>query len=146
MLTILQAMAKEEGWGVPGARPTLNLNPLNLMYGPEAIEFGAIDNQDGMSMFPDAATGMTAARRWLSVPAKWGYDAILAVCTGGIIRYAHEPVPGRKLIGGYLGATLAEVIYRFAPPKQNNSAEYLITVCQLTGMLPSTILSESNLG
>ena len=137
MLTILQAMAREEGWGVLGARPTRNNNPLNLIYCPEAIEFGAIDNQDGMSVFPDAATGMTAARRWLSVPAKWAYDAIL---------YAHEPVPGRKLIGGYLGATLAEVIYRFAPPTENNSAEYLITVCQLTGYLPSTILSESNLG
>jgi hypothetical protein len=37
-------------------------------------------------------------------------------------------------VGGYLGATLAQVIYRFAPPNENDTAAYLSYVEAATGI------------
>ena len=125
-MTILQAMARMEGWGVANARPTVNNNPLDLMYGPEAIAFGATGTDGRFAIFPDAETGWNAGRRWLSVPAR--FDAI------------------GNLVGGYLGATLEQVINRFAPPSENDSSEYASNVSLWSGVALTDVVTESNLG
>ncbi|HUD74121.1 MAG TPA: hypothetical protein VMQ76_03540 [Terracidiphilus sp.] len=126
MLTILQAIARREGYGVPGARPTRNNNPGDLMAGPESAEFGAIGNDGPYAIFPDAETGWMALRRWLSVGAKFD---------------AHG-----TLVRGYMGATIQQVIYRFAPPSENDSARYVADVCEWTGLTPDTVLTSELLG
>ena len=150
MMTVLQAMANQEGFGVPRAIPTLANNPLDLIYCDESIHFGAIGQHlhaDGtpsgfaqFSSVDDPHTGgWQAGRRWLSVPAHFAYNDKL---------YANEPVPGRKLVGGYMGAQIAEIINRFCPPSQkgNNVPAYVHAVCQNSGVTPQTILTAANLG
>ena len=51
MLTILQAMAEVEGYGTPGAIPTVANNPLDLIYCDEAIHFGSVGNYRGFAQF-----------------------------------------------------------------------------------------------
>lgn len=132
MLTILQAMAEVEGFGVVGAIPTVACNPLDLIYCDEAIHFGATGNYKGFAQFStvdDPNTGgWQAGRRWLSVPAHFDGHG--------------------NLVGGYMGATLEQVINRFCPPTQkgNNTPAYISAVCQKTGLSPQTILTASNLG
>lgn len=125
-MTILQAMARQEGFGVPGARPTVNNNPLDLEFGPEASEFGATGTDGRFAIFPDAETGWNAGRRWLSVPAR--FDA------------------NRNLVGGYMGATIEQAINRFAPPVENETSAYVQNVCKWTGLTPTTILTPQLLG
>ena len=126
MLTVLQAFGKEEGFG--GAedgkpnRPTRNNNPLDLTYCSETIHFGASGGDPRFAVFPDIDTGWNAGRRWLSVPAKFDGSG--------------------DLVGGYLGATLKQVVFRFAPPNENNSQAYLDGVCASTGLTPETVLTS----
>ena len=57
---LIEAMAKQEGFGVPGARPTKNNNPGDLQYGPFARTHGAIGTDGRFAIFPDVATGYSA--------------------------------------------------------------------------------------
>lgn len=123
---LLDAMAIREGFYVPHSRPQRNNNPLDLKYGPEAIRFGATHGDPRFAVFPDLATGWVAAARWLKVPAKFK---------------AVGDDPHGELVGGYLGATLSQVIHRFAPPNENNTSAYLDFVCIATGLTPFTLLT-----
>lgn len=124
-MTLLQAIAKREGYGQPGNRPTRNNNPGDLEFCKESEAFGADHGDPTFAVFLNSQDGWTALRRWLSVPAHF------------------EPVEGggRKLVAGYMGATLAEAITRFAPPSNNNTAAYIADVCTWTGLEPETILT-----
>ena len=51
-----------------------------------------------------------------------------------------------NLIAGYLGATLEQVINRFAPPNENNSNEYVSNVSLWTGVKPKDVVTKENLG
>ncbi len=125
-LTILQAMGKMEGFGVLGSRPTKNNNPLDLTYCSESVSFGATGTDGRFAVFPDEETGWNAGRRWLSIPAKFDVHG--------------------NLIAGYLGATLEQVINRFAPPNENNSNEYVSNVSLWTGVKPKDVVTKENLG
>ena len=124
---VLEAMAHQEGFfsSDPSARPRRNNNPLDLMWGPEAKEFGATGGDPRFAVFQTVADGWNAGRRWLSVPAKFD--------TNG------------NLVGGYLGATFAQFIHRFAPPNENNTAAYVAYVCEQTGYSEDTVLTEAML-
>lgn len=128
-MTFLQAVAKREGFGNPGNRPTRNNNPGDLDFCKETKAFGADHGDPTFAVFLNAQDGWQALRRWLSVPAHF------------------EPSPGggHKLVAGYLGATLAEVITRFAPPSENNTAAYIEDVCSMTGLTPTTIITPEHL-
>jgi hypothetical protein len=143
-------MSEVEGYGQAAAIPTLANNPLDLIYCDESIHFGAIVRYCHPNGIPtdfakfatvdDPTTGgWQAARRWLSVPAHFATDPTL---------YLAEPVPGRKLVGGYMGATIAEVINRFCPGSQkgNDPGAYINAVCQKTGLTPQTVLTPRLLG
>lgn len=132
-MTVLEAWAHEEGWYELGSRPRRNNNPGDLIWGPEAEAFGATHGDvvsthlgsykgyAGFAVFPDAKTGWRALVRWLAVSAKFDHAG--------------------DLIGGYLGATIQKAIFRFAPPKQNNSAAYVAGVCQNAHVTPDTVLT-----
>jgi hypothetical protein len=125
MKSLLEAMATEEGFYLSGSRPARNNNPLDLTYCDESIHFGATGTDGRFAIFPSIHIGFSAGARWLSVTAH--FDA------------------AGNLIGGYLGATLKQVIYRFAPPSDNNSVRYLENVCEMTGYSPSTVLTSEML-
>lgn len=64
-MTLIQAMAKQEGFGVPGTRPTRNHNPGDLEYHQFAKDNGAIGTDGRYAIFPDDATGFGAMRTLL---------------------------------------------------------------------------------
>ena len=126
-MTVIEAIARMEGFGVPGALPTINHSPGDLIYGPEAVSFGAIAQHGRFAVFPDDETGWNALRRWLSVPAK--FDA------------------KGNLVGGYLGATIEQAINRFAPPSDGNKTSvYVSNVFSWCNLQPSSILTKELLG
>lgn len=121
MKLLLEAMAEMEGYYINGSRPRRNKNPLDLEWGNESQRFGATKGDPRFAVFERDLTGWVAAARWLSVPARFS--------------------PEGALIGGYLGATLSQVIFRFAPSVENDSHHYLDFVCQHTGLTPETVLT-----
>jgi len=125
-MTVIEAIAKQEGFGVPGAIPTICHNPGDLIYGPEAVHFGAIAAHGRFAVFPDDETGWHALRKWLSMPAQFDKNG--------------------QLTHGYLGAILQQVIDRFAPPVENDSVGYLDFVMKATGLSADTILTLEVLG
>jgi hypothetical protein len=152
-MTWLQAQSVGEGYYndalevIEGGRPARNSNPLDLRWSTEAEAFGATHGDitvlngykgfGGFAVFPDARTGFRAAQRWLSVPAK----------------FHQGPVPGlyldpngTTLVGGYLGATIAQVCYRFTPPSDGNNTEsYIAGNCSRSGIPRTAILTEAML-
>jgi hypothetical protein len=136
-MLLLEAIAHEEGFTVQGSRPSRNFNPGDLIYGPESVAFGAVSSDGHFAIFPDIATGWNALRRWLMVPAR--------LVNHEIPGYFFDP-NGTTLVGGYQGATLAQVIYRFAPPGDNNdSAGYLAYVSEQTGIPTTAKVTEDML-
>ena len=121
-MNLLESFSVSEGFPVAGSRSQRNNNPGDLIWGDEAKAFGATHGDPVFAVFPDAATGWKALQRWLSVPAKFDHDG--------------------NLEGGYQGATLSQVINRFAPPSENNTAAYISGVCERTGLTPETIVTE----
>ena len=131
--TLVQAFAHSEGYydteeqckaagqSFPN-RPQRNCNPLDLVYCSESERFGAIKSDGRFAVFPDAATGWLAGRRWLLVPAKFDGEG--------------------NLVGGYCGATLRQIINRFAPPNENDSDRYLEDVATLTSIGPDQVVTE----
>lgn len=126
-MLFLEACAHMEGFfnSNPNERPIRNNNPLDLTYNSETIRFGAIKGDPRFAVFPDVKTGWDAGRRWLSIPARFNDQ--------------------RELIGGYLGADIKSVIFRFAPANENNSQEYTDYVCQQTGFKETDILTKEML-
>lgn len=131
-MTLLQAIAKMEGFYVTGARPQRNNNPGDLAGGSESESFGATHSDGRYAVFPDARTGWNALRRWLSVPARFSPTQAVPMQPHG---------PSGYLVSGYMGATLEQVIFRFSPPNENNTQLYINTVCNDTELPPETILT-----
>ncbi len=132
MLTFMEAIAQMEGYNTPGTRPARNFNPGDIEYGPFAEAHGATGTDGRFAIFPDSATGYAAMRALLTEPAKWLWEDTA---------YQDQPVPGRKLEEGYLGATLWEVLNKWAPPVENNVSAYLHGVCEMTSLTPETVLT-----
>jgi hypothetical protein len=133
-MLLLEAFAHQEGFysaKIPINRPRRNNNPLDLEYGLEAISFGAIKGDPRFAIFKDISSGWYAAKLWLSVPARF-------------VRL--NPNDGRPpsfngyLVGGYLGATMEQVVYRFAPPNENDTNAYLNYICSAVGVSTTTVL------
>jgi hypothetical protein len=124
-MTFLQAIAREEGFEVEGSRPQRNNNPGDLVFCAESERFGATHGDPRFAVFPDAETGWEALRHWLSLPAEF---------------------EDGKLVAGYLGATVEQIVNRFAPPVENNSSAYVANVCGWANVTPATIITSENLG
>jgi hypothetical protein len=63
--TLLQAIAREEGYYVPGSRPARNFNPGDLEWRPWMVRFGATGGDPRFAIFPSAEEGFAAARHLL---------------------------------------------------------------------------------
>jgi hypothetical protein len=106
---LAQLIAKEEGFGIPGAIPTVRHNPGDLRHGPHEQHPGA----------PNAVgTVDTDADGWADLERQIQLDVAR-------------------------GLTLREFVYKFAPPTENNSAQYLNFVCGGLGMDADTPLATA---
>jgi hypothetical protein len=134
METFLQAGAGIEGFYKAGSRPQRNNSPGDLEYNDESIRFGATGTDGRFAIFPDVETGWKAYQRWYSVPAHF---------TSVDPKDGRPIGPSGYLIGGYLGATIAQALWRFAPPGENDPSIYLAYVVQRTGLAPDIILTAA---
>ena len=64
-MTLLEGMAKMEGFGKPGTRSTNNNNPGDLEYGPFAKAHGATGTDGRFAIFPTVDSGYAAMRALL---------------------------------------------------------------------------------
>jgi hypothetical protein len=61
----MEAIAREEGFNVPGTRPNRNNNPGDIEFGEFAKFHGATGGDPRFAIFPDAASGFAAMRALL---------------------------------------------------------------------------------
>lgn len=116
-MTLSQAVAHIEGFGVdPHNRPTRNNNPGDLEL-----------------------------RSWMKVPP---FNAILEV---GVTqpRFAHFPSADigwsaldHLLLTVYSSYTVQNMVYKFAPPVENNTVDYVRLVCVKANCEPNDIVQE----
>ena len=114
-MNVCQAIARMEGYYTPGTRPNRNANPGDIEYGKWAAAHGA--------------------------------DR----CESGILgRFAHFPTPEagwaalKALLQspGYAGKTVAQVVERYAPGTETDTAASVRAVCKLTGLTPNTVIDQ----
>lgn len=66
--TLLQAIAREEGFYVDGSRPARNCNPGDLEWHPWMRRFGATGGDPEFAIFPNPDEGFAALRHLLGFP------------------------------------------------------------------------------
>ena len=133
-MLLLEAQGHIEGAFTLGSRAQRNHNPTNMIAGEEANRFGATGSDGEFAIFPDWPTGWKAAQKWWSVPAK--------LQRGPVKGFPFTDPNGTTLGGGYLGATLAQCIYRFAPPSSNNTEAYIaFLIANVPGLLRTTVIT-----
>ena len=115
--TILEAMARMEGFYVQGTRACRNNNPGNIEFGRFAAAHGGILERGvnpRVAEFPTVEAGFSAMRALLS--------------------------------SAYLGLSVAAALNKWAPPVENKTNVYIENVCDWTGNNPDTILTSELLG
>jgi hypothetical protein len=71
MTLLAEAIAKEEGYGIPGALPTRNNNPGDLRHSPHSFHLGGDPN--GIGIIDNPADGWADLERQLELFARRGY-------------------------------------------------------------------------
>jgi hypothetical protein len=119
-MTICEAIAREEGFGVPGGRATRNNNPGDINYGKFAIAHGATR----LEIIPP---GLSSTPRFAYFPTvEMGFAAMRDLLS------AH-----------YGGMTIEQMLNKYAPPADNNNtSSYIKNVCTWTGLTPDTIIDQ----
>jgi hypothetical protein len=107
---IAELIAREEGYGIPGALPTRDNNPGDLRHSPHS--FHTADAPEAIGQIDSPADGWADLVRELDL-------------------YASR------------GLTVAQAIYEWAPPNENNTAGYLAYVVNGLGVSADTLLSEA---
>lgn len=64
-MTLLEAMAREEGFYVKGTRPNRNNNPGDIEFGPFAQAHGSIKSDGRFAIFPTSEAGFEAMKALL---------------------------------------------------------------------------------
>jgi hypothetical protein len=123
MLTFIQAVAREEGFEIPGSRANRNCNPGDLNFAPWQEQFGAV-----LETIP---AGYNEMPRFACFPTpEQGFAAMRELLTNH-----------------YLGMTVGAALNRWAPPSDDNDTSvYTANVCQWTGLTPDTVLTGDNIG
>lgn len=119
--TIVKAMAEMEGYGIPGARPTRNNNPLNLTYTPYTAGLGAVGKDGRFCIFATPQLGFKAGHTFLR-------DAFLRLLIPYHIFSSTIPYHKKLLPNGHNGDELPDLTFYdfisiFAPREDNNSPE-----------------------
>lgn len=111
MLLFLEAIAREEGFGIPNNRPTRNNNPGDLeFHGWEAIYGGTKGTDPRFTHFATVEGGYKALQHLFTFPL-------------------------------YFGKTLEVAFSHYAPPVENHTNLYLKNVCSWTGLQKDTIIT-----
>jgi hypothetical protein len=116
-VSIMQAIARQEGFYVRKSRAERNHNPGNINYGIIARMFGAKGPDDkGYAVFTRAKDGWGALEFLLKGPA-------------------------------YRGKTVEEMIHKYAPSKgdprgDNDTATYIKNVCDWCQITPKTVIDQ----
>lgn len=119
-MTLLKAIATEEGFYLAGSCAQRNNNPGNLDYGPFAVAHGAtrmeeippgIEEAPRFAYFPDEATGFSALQSLLEGPE---YD----------------------------GLSVEAALRKYAPASENDTQLYVQHVCEWTGCRPTDPISD----
>lgn len=122
-MTFMQAIAREEGYGVPHSRASRNDNPGNLNMEPWLTQYGAvletipagIDENPRFAAFPSEQQGFAAMRQLLT--------------------------------RDYVGLTVQCALNKWAPPSDNNdTSAYTANVCEWCNVTPDTILTAGLIG
>lgn len=116
-VTLLEAIAREEGWLNPLSRCRRNNNPGNLDYKNWEQKYGAVLETNVASprfaKFPTAILGFTAMSHLLTEV--------------------------------YAGQTLRQMVHHWAPnTDDNDETQYCDNLCLWAGMTQDTVLSEAN--
>lgn len=116
-MTLCEAIAKEEGFGIPNGRATRNNNPGDLEYGHFAIANGADKIEflnpprvPRFAHFPTAVIGFAAMRA--------------------------------LLIMHYSGLTVRQAIMKYAPPIENQTDEYIDNICKWVNCKDTDIIDS----
>jgi hypothetical protein len=112
-VTFCEAIAREEGWDAAG--PSKNRCQRN--DNPGDICYGRFAIAHG-------ATG-TDGRFAIFPDAQTGFNAMSAL-----------------LEASYLGMTLTQAIYRYAPPIENDTERYIRNVCAWTRLTAGDVLTK----
>lgn len=64
-MSLLEAIARQEGFYSKGSRPQRDNNPGDIEYGPFAREHGAVGSDGRFAVFPDVQTGFAAMQALL---------------------------------------------------------------------------------
>ena len=115
-MTFIEAVAREEGFGPAENRPTRNNNPGDL----EFREAGIAQRHGATGGDPRFAIFPTVEQGW---------DCLRSL-------FVHN----------YAGLTVQEAIERFAPSSENDTDSYVSNVCTWTGMQPTDVLTQENIG
>jgi hypothetical protein len=113
-MTLLEAMARQEGFYLHGSRAQRNNNPLNIEWGKFAEAHGATNPEEPLkrfAVFPTAEMGFSAARALLTAPT-------------------------------YRGKTVQQALNRWAPPVENDLSAYVKNVCTWAGCQPTTVIDS----
>jgi hypothetical protein len=78
-MTLQQAIARQEGFGIAGALATTNHNPGNLIWGPFAKARGALANDRGYARFATDEDGWAALTDLLAGPSYEGLTVEAAI-------------------------------------------------------------------
>src|SRR5271167_2464047 len=111
---LAEAIAHEEGFYVPGSLPNRDNNPGDLRHSPHS--FHSADAPDAIGEIDTPADGWADLVRQLDLYAD----------------PQHHP-----------GMTVAQAIYDWAPPSENNSAGYLAYVVKGLSCSSDTLLTDA---
>lgn len=123
-----RAMAEQEGFGVAGARPTRNHNPLDLRGWP-----GYPADEGGFTVFPDDETGWAKAEEDLANHvSRYPLQTLLGFIAGGA--YPHPTSDGGTVEAYWPG---------YAPASDGNDpALYAARVAAALGVTPQARLLD----
>lgn len=115
--TLIQAIARMEGFYVPNTRASRNNNPGNIEYGEIARSFGATLEDHAKPRFAEF-TDVVA-----------GFDCLRTL-----------------LQNHYAGLTIEQAINKYAPHTENDTTNYVQAMCEWCNVEPSTILTNEIIG
>jgi hypothetical protein len=119
-MTLLEAIARIEGFFVPNSRANRNNNPGNIQWG----EFAQANGATRIEAIPP---GVQEPARFAYFPtAEIGFSALHSLLSGP----------------SYSGLTIEEAINKYAPPVENNTNGYVEYVCRAVGCQPTDLVSE----
>jgi hypothetical protein len=114
-LKLASAIQTQEGY-FPGSLSFRNNNPGNLRF---VGQRGAVAGDGGFAAYPSYKEGLAALLDQIQLNASRGADAA-----------------GRPVV------TVADLIYSWAPPSENNTAAYVASVERQTGFAGGDVLNQ----